>query len=259
LLWNENLNKSETSLTVLLIATRNYISYAKNLLSSLERFLAWDTMVQVVVFTDDSSSFKHCEPKNKLVLDVIQIASYGWPDATLMRFHVFEEHWNIVKGRRVMYLDADTRVVNLIDELKFMSMEWACGVALVKHPGYYNRGPRIGLANSLIGHSWETNRLSCAFVPIYKRRNYVCGGVWMGENLEIKLLVSVLKNRIQADLDQDVIAKYHDESHLNKWASCNRHTQLSPKWAFAADYSWLNDISPLIEVIHKPTDFIRKP
>ncbi len=259
MLWNENLNKSETSLTVLLIATRNYISYAKNLLSSLDEFLAWRTIVQVVIFTDDSTSFKHFELKDKFVLDVIQIASYGWPDATLMRFHVFEEHWNIVKGRRVMYLDADTRVVNRINESKFMSMEWACGVALVKHPGYYNRGIRIGLANSLLGHSWETNRLSCAFVPIHKRRNYVCGGVWMGEHREIKLLVSSLKNRVQTDLDQGIVAKYHDESHLNKWASCNRHSQLSPKWAFAANYTWLSDISPLIEVIHKPTDFIRKP
>lgn len=240
------------SFTVLMIATNNYISYAQASIQSIKSSLFTENPGQVLIFTDNPESFSKYSD-NRVLVETVQIPSLGWPEATLLRYAIFSKHWSRVSGEYVIYLDADTKVSGepQITDVNFEELR--NGVGLVKHPGYFKAGIIKGIkARSPLG-TWETRRSSRAFVPIWKRGSYVCGGVWMGRSESIEQLVKVLSSRVQEDTNNGVMAKWHDESHINWWKSKYSPSLLSPKWAFAEGYKNLHGIIPMITVIEKPS------
>lgn len=240
-----------TSFTVLMIATNNYISYAKTSIDSIKSSLFTNNPGQVLIFTDQPKEFINYSDE-RINVEAIQIPSFGWPDATLLRYEIFANNWERVSGDFVIYLDADTKVTGKpqFSNVNFEGLR--NGVGLVRHPGYFKTGILKGIkAKSPLG-TWETRKSSQAFVPIWKRGSYVCGGVWMGNYKAIEALVKLLSARVQVDNNQGLIAKWHDESHLNWWKSNFSPTLLTPEWAFANGYPNLVGITPLITVIEKP-------
>lgn len=250
-------HSSQVDLTILVIATRNYCEYALQLLESAKEMLFVDGCVQAIVFTDKPEIFSS-ESSDRMIVTPICIPSYGWPNATLLRYHIFADHWNCVLGDVVAYLDADTRVVSVIEKSELNPDSWTNQIGLVQHPGYYRRDQWIDLSLISTLGPWETRSNSSAYVPLMKRRRYVCGGVWFGSRNSLRRMILDLREQTQKDLEMGVEAKWHDESHLNAWAARNRCSKLEPKWAFVSDYPHLSHLKPKIEVIHKPADWKRE-
>jgi histo-blood group ABO system transferase len=252
-------NTPEVELTILIIATRNYVGFARELITTIDRLVRLDGGVQILVFTDQPGFFEDLQASVDR-LDVISIPSLGWPYATLLRFGIFENNWHAIRGRSVMYLDADTRIVSSLSSSQFCGSEWQDGVALVEHPGFFGRSPWIRLLMRIGFGPWETRRRSRAFVPIGRRNRYVCGGVWMGRRDSIRTLVEDLSSRVRADLRDGLIAVWHDESHLNNWYSRNRCSVLDSRWAYSHKYDpklRSFGLTPIIQVIDKPLDWLK--
>lgn len=224
----------------------------------------------ITVFTDRPDDARdHGNHLSRVELKVIEIPSIGWPDATLLRYRVFADHWDEIRGDVIMYLDADMLVASQCgSELKPES--WINGVALVQHPGYYRgqrpwilrlRHPRLIVTDlaALIRNEggtgqWEKSRASQAFVPLELRREYVCGGTWMGTRPVIKDLVNELAERTDIDTSAGVIARWHDESHLNWWAATHPHSTLGPEYCHDPGASHLQGIAPRIVAVVKKTE-----
>ena len=241
-------------LTILVIATRRYTYYAKRLIESIEQNIRIQNGCQVLIFTDKPDQFANLET-TKNSIDVIEIPSLGWPFATLLRYSIFRKHFSKINGEIVLYLDADTEVATYLQLDNFESALGDSDVALVLHPGFFGLNNYYNKLFTLKIGPWETSKNSRAYVRRSLRKRYVCGGVWFGRKTAFKSLVYLLAEQVDADNKHGIIAKWHDESHLNNWFSRNPCSVLDPSWAYSDTYAEKLsefDIEPIIRVIDKP-------
>ena len=251
------------SISIFVIATKSYINYALTLVDSAMKWHRGESRVQFILLTDrDVSSLAIEKNSDFFTIKSFQIPSYGWPEATLLRFHLMLAHWSHVSGDIVMYLDADTKIVaplNFEELLQFCNHPLSNGITPVLAPGYYKRFfPLKMIIRTRLG-PWETNRKSTAYVAFMLRKNYVCGAVFWGLRDAFQQLCVELRSQIDTDSKNRVLAKCNDESHLNKWFSINSTVPANPEWAYAAGFRNLKTLKPRIEVIHKPSNFVRLP
>jgi hypothetical protein len=137
----------------------------------------------------------------------------------------------------------------------------------VQHPGFYRpkgfermklyfSNPQLGVTDlrMIFKHGglgeWENRSNSTAFVTRSLRKSYVCGATWIGERKPFLNMVAKLNQMVDSDLATSFIAKWNDESYLNKWASGNEHTELSPTFCFAS-LPQLEKIFPRIVAVEK--------
>jgi hypothetical protein len=251
------------TISIFVIATNAYVDYALNLIKSSARWAEADTQIQFLLLTDSEIDVDQFDLNgNQITVSPFRIPSYGWPEATLLRFHLMADHWQHVAGQIVMYLDADTEIVSPLksaDLLELCTKSTSNGVTPVLHPGYFNRSRLRNAINRTRLGPWEDRKHSTAYVGYSSRKNYVCGGVIWGLNEAFFQLCADIKPKIDIDLQNNVTAKHNDESHLNNWFTRNSTIAANPDWAYASGYKNLAGLNPRIEVIHKPSTFNRVP
>jgi hypothetical protein len=70
-------------------------------------------------------------------------------------------------------------------------------------------------------------------------------------------MIRVLADRTREDLDRGIIATWHDESHLNWFASGHAHQLMDSQKCYAPGYKNLSDIWPEIIAVDKGDDRTR--
>jgi hypothetical protein len=183
-----------------------------------------------------------------------------------LRYEFIAQALPAVSCERLMHIDADMLVVEPVFDLE--SQNWTGGLAFVRHPGfrrpqgqaalqYYLRHPNALRLDAKLRRkigalgAWETDPMSAAFVARPARRNYVYGAIWMGLNERFAEMCEELALCVQRDSAADLMAIWHDESHLNRYASEHPHTLLDSDLAFV--YGWKNliDLRPRIVAVEK--------
>jgi hypothetical protein len=255
------------SIGIVTVATNIYIDYW---ISMVESFLITSNSSKVFfhVFTDQVDKARKFIAINHLVNCYVHpVKEMGWPEATLLRYEVFSQYQDQLNEFYLMHLDADMLFVEDPFEI-FLNKVKQSKMVLVYHPGFwrgnllnrvftYINDVRILLSDIKLYVSvgnlgaWETNKRSAAFVSRKRRQGYFCGGVWFGENLEFKKMCSVLSLAVHEDIKKNLIARWHDESHLNKWATQNSHSSLPPSFCYDETYPNLNRIKPVIIAVRK--------
>lgn len=263
-----NESGGQRTIGVMTVATNRYVDYWRRMAVSADEHLFPGHRVVLHVFTDRPEEARaaaaHLE---RVEIDAVEIPPYTWPEATLLRYEVFAAHRDRLTEDVLIHLDADMLVVDDVGPA-LDPAAWNGGIALVRHPGfrrppmphrlaYYARHPRRIVADlrtrSRLGAlgSWEQGERSRAFVPRKRRDTYVCGGTWMGRGPELLTMIGELAERTRADLDEGTIAVWHDESHLNWYASHHPHTVLSSEYCYALGWDQLSDLEPLIVAVEK--------
>jgi len=262
------------NLGIVSIATNRYLQYWKEQVTSLERYIDDYAKVSVFIFTDQvEEALAFSKSLSRISVVVISIPSYVWPDATLLRYRIMNSNFSLFNDQDVLvYLDADMRVVSPLSTETFFA-DLNKGVTLVRHPGFfreagiskalmYFQNPQIFIRDLLVTvrigglGSWETNPQSEAYVTRAARKNYYCGGIWWGKREHFENLVANLSLRVDKDSSKGIVAQWHDESHLNQWASEHDFSQMLPSVCFVESYPWLRKIKPLIVAVEK-TDVSR--
>ena len=256
------------SLGILSVATNRYINYWEELATSLDSCCPSDGIeVKMYVFTDQvERANRHALSLSKISVEAVQIESYKWPEATLFRYRIFEKHLPKIHEELLMHLDADMKVEKWF--IRDIPTSLKGGIGLVSHPGYYRpnswsrvnfywKNPRkfwadirMRLSDGGIG-SWDGNSESVAFVPRQKRRDYVCGGTWMGLRDQYVAMVEELSRLEQNSTENGVMPRWHDESILNKWYADNLPSLLSPAFCFDPTYPQLKGLTELIRAVDK--------
>jgi hypothetical protein len=247
-------------------ATGPYTAYAQSLASSLDRFAFPGSRVRMIVFTDNPSCFNDIASSlQRIELLTVDAPSRSWPDASIKRFGDYARSRDVFHADLLMFLDADMLAVSEFGP-EFQSHRWSTGVALVLHPGFYERAQagfvsqllrRRGGKNPVPKGSWETSSRSLAYIEPERRRFYVCGGVWMGLADRALGLCQELSDRIERDEDDGVMAVWHDESHLNWWATTYAPTLLTPEYCFVENSDNLSHLRPRILALDKPESFVQ--
>jgi len=251
------------SIGILMIATNDYIERWKTVAQDLEEVAFKEKeFVSIHLFTNEVLSARAFSEQQmgRIKLTIHEIDGWGWPEATLFRYKFFQDFSEFIKEDFLVYLDSDMRVKDdLDDETKYLLP--GDGIGVVRHPGYfifskwtrlreYFSNPSIALSDIKSGFrnswklgAWETNIHSLAYVPRSHRKTYVHGAIWFGYREDFLALCYSLAQNIKLDLNNNVIAKWHDESHLNNYITKNKHKIFGNRLSYVFGYPQLNMFS----------------
>lgn len=196
------------------VATGKYDVYAQGMIESARKYFCKGHKVTFFVFTDG------CAVKDAPDVVKVRQKRLGWPYDTMMRFSVYLAHKDVFDSMDYIFAtDADMLFVDYTEDIIFSDRVGTL------HPGY------VGTK----GTYENQNKKSTAYIAPHEGNYYFAGGFYGGEKEEfIKLLQTVVKN-IDKDLQNNFIAIWHDESHLNRYFIDNPPTQiLSPSYCYVA-------------------------
>ena len=184
--------KTSYHIGLCIVATGAYDRFANELITSARNYFCKNHKVTYFVFSDGA-----IEPADDVV--VIPQKRLGWPFDTLKRFHLYVEQEKLFSQMDYLFaIDADMRFVAEIGEEVL--------------------GKLVGVGRDVGKHiTYERNKRSKANVSKKKGRHYFAGAFYGGEREEFLKLVRKAKWQVDADLKDNYIAVWHDESHLNRY------------------------------------------
>jgi len=259
---------STIDFTFISIATGKYTNY---LLASIESYrnLGVQTPIQWIILTDNVKAMRdELDSDDCVNFSFVEIQSLGWPEATLLRYKLILSVESLITGEVIVYLDADMRFVKIPT---FLELDWKLPAPLcfTLHPGYYlenfssllslsYRAPKtflrllkVRLIEGGFG-TWENRPSSTAFIKRKNRKHYICGGLWFGDRISIITMCKTLYERTQVDISQGIIARFHDESHLNWFLSTPIDFHLlPPENCFAEGYVNLRGLTARVIAVEK--------
>lgn len=259
---------TKLSIGVFSIATNRYIKYWQDMAASADKNLFVGQDVVLTVFSDQISELTDFEKRLERVrVNAIKVKALEWPQAPLSKFRMVSGFRGEFDQDILMHLDADMLVAKGAgDDLR--PSAWEGGIALVRHPGFrrplarrraefYLSAPGTAVRDAYrtaveggLG-TWETNVRSRAFVPRHRRITYVCGATWLAQGGQMLELCAELSERVDRDLGKGIIARFHDESHLNWLASSRSCTILDSDYCFVENAQNLMDLRPRIVAVEK--------
>jgi hypothetical protein len=209
------MNKLRVS--ILYIATGKYSVFWEQFYNTSQKNFLPNAHKHYFVFTDDNSI------KNEDNVTIIKKQCEGYPLDTLMRFEMFMKvKEEALKSDYSFYFNANMAVVELVGDEIFPYKGYK-GLIGVEHPlGYkYRRFPSM--------YTYERNKKSTAYISKERKNySYFMGGLNGGSSEAYFKMVEKLDENIKKDLANDIIAEFHDESHLNKYLNSSKAVHKLP-------------------------------
>ncbi len=189
------------NVAILTIATGGYKALLTDLIKSIDEYYLPDLEKDIFVFSD-VNIFNSA--KNKIIYNKIE--HQQWPFITLNKYTIFNSQIEKLKHYDyIIFMDSDLLIHSEVNSLPDTPL---FGVI---HP-----------ANKLTdGVFWwtEKNTNSTAYLPYKTDKPYLQGCMWGGRGGNTCTLITTLHHNTQIDLKNNIIAVWHDESHLNKYFS----------------------------------------
>ena len=200
---------------LLIIATNKYKIFIDDLINSADEYFLKGHDVTYYIFTDDDDYIGSSNSGRKIIFK--EVEHRDWPWMTLGRYKIFSSHKDLFDDIDYLYYcDVDMKFVGPFGD------EILSDLVATQHPGYYgDRGTP------------ETNPLSLAYVSPYEKMEYFAGGFNGGSKMEFLKMSDYIYKNIDRDYDNNIIAIWHDESHLNKYMADNKPTKiLDPSYCY---------------------------
>ena len=233
-------------IAILYIATGKYICFWQGFYESCERYFLPGTDKHYIVFTDAP------EVPGENV-EIIYKQQEGFPADSLFRFDMFLSVKDRLSGYdHLFFFNANMLFVDVVDKdfLPGPQDHFLCGVL---HPA-------DGLKHlPCCFFFYERNRKSLAFIPPFQKDyHYFMGGINGGRRDEFLQMCSILSANIHNDYDRGIVAKFHDESHLNCYFRKITPKILGSEYGFPE--GWKYRIKPKIMIRDKVkvSEFFRK-
>ena len=196
---------------LLVIATGKYDIFIPPLFKSVKKHFFKNDDVKLYVFTDQ-------DIPNKENIVKIAIPHEPWPNPTLKRYHHFFDNKDVFSDREYLfYCDVDMLFVGDVD--KEILPEKLLGV---EHPGFY--GGRRG--------TYDDNKDSTAYVAPNHGDIYYAGGFNGGTKEDFLNMSEHIKHNVDIYFSKNIIAKWHDESHMNRYFIDNPPKTLNPSYCY---------------------------
>jgi len=217
-----------------IVATGKYNGLAQGLIESARRYFCTQHHVTYFVFTDGDM------PEREDIVKVSQ-ARLGWPFDTLKRFHIYEAHRELFAKMDYLFaVDADMLFVSSVGD------EILGDLVGTQHPAF------IGKRGT-----YEKNKKSKAYVAPNEGEHYFCGGFYGGKRDEFVKLLKTVIQQVDTDLARAFIAKWHDESHLNRYFIDHPPTRiLNPSYCYPE--SWSLEFPKKLVALNKNHQEMRK-
>lgn len=231
---------------IIFIGTAKYIDFLPLYYQECEENFLVNTQKTYFVFTDGEI---YDPPEN---VKIYYQEHLSWPYITLKRFEIINKaNEDLYNFDWVVFMDADTLVVDKITEEEFFSEKELFGV---HHPCAFMKMPPH---NEPPG-AFETNPISTAWTNDFSI--YYQGCFWGGRVPYVMDLIDELEDCVNQDLEKGIVAVWHDESHLNRYFS--QHKDLirlfGPEYAYPESLKQYFDFKPKIVHLAKNNSIYHK-
>lgn len=208
------------NIAVLYIAIGNYSVMYEEFIASAKKFLFPNYKKHFYVFTDDEKLLNACEEN----VTFIREKNYGWPGNTLYRFRMFLTVQDELKTYDYAYFfNANTLFVKIIED-EILPKNGSRIVA-AQHFKMRNIDP--------IKYEYDRNQKSTACVKWGgEGKDYVQACLIGATGAEMVHMCKVLSENIAIDEKNGVIARWHDESHFNKYIIDKQYTLLPVSYVY---------------------------
>ena len=209
---------------ILTIATNKYLQFVEKLYEDISEKFCPGAEINCLLFTD------HEIEEAGDNVRVHYIDHEPWPMPTLKRYNYFvKEKDFILEHDYCFYFDADMRIDNVVES------EEVCGDLVATRHGYQS-------LHDPSQQSFDRNPKSLAHVPFdQKTVTYYAGGFNGGKTEKFIEMAEVIADRVDKDLSNDVVALWHDESHMNRYLIDNPPTlDLDPTYCYAEEFIGTN-------------------
>ena len=222
---------------IVFIGTGKYINFLPMYYENIEKHFLPNSEKTILVFTDGELNET---PDN---VRVYHQEHLDWPYITLKRFGTINKARSAIEDNDyLVFIDADALVVADVTEEEFFTDKPYFGV---HHPCH-----ALGMPpHTEYPGAFETDTNSRAHVtPEDDTSMYWQGCLWGGKVPEVLDMIDELDDRVEEDLSNDVIAKWHDESQLNRFYIENKDqvNTLGPEYAYPECFADHCNFSPKI-------------
>jgi histo-blood group ABO system transferase len=202
-------------IAVCVMATGSFKASAESLIESGRRFFCLNHDVTYFVFTNGPHL-----PASKDVVTVEQ-AHLGWPYDTLKRFHIYDTHAAFLENFDYIFsIDANMVFVAAVGE------EILSDLVATQHPAFLKKRG-----------AYENKKISSAYVAPQEGQHYFTGRFYGGTKVEFLQLLKMVKKQVDIDLAKNYIARWHDESYLNRYLIDHPPTRiLNPSYCYPDDW-----------------------
>jgi hypothetical protein len=217
------------------IGTGKYLNFLPSWYERVKENFLPDCEKTFLVFTDGEGDFPE------------DIKSYKqehleWPYITLKRFQILQKAKDeIEQADWFVFLDADLMPVSKVYSKDFFDKQFS--YFGVHHPCHFLKMP----PHDNPPGAFDVNPLSLAGIETGDDVSvYYQGCLWGGKVPKVLEMITELEDRVNKDLENNVIAQWHDESHLNKFFAQNRSdvNTLHPQYAFPEVFGQYCEFEP---------------
>lgn len=210
-------------IAILCIDIGKYICFWKDLYESTEKYFLPGVTKEYFVFSDQ----KEIQYANEKKVHIINQKNLGWPYNTLMRYQMFlsiEEQ--LEKFDYIFFFNANLLILEKIGR-EILPSEREQLVFVKRMPSFIRKEP----------NPYESNPKSTAYVNQKESALYVRGGLNGGETEAYLKMCHILKDNIDKDLQNNIIAIWHDESHITRYAIDHPEAKiLPPSYLYPEEY-----------------------
>lgn len=194
---------------LLYICTGKYNQFFKGFYDSCEKYFLPGVNKEYFVWTDDDSLVEGLEN-----IHLYHKECEGFPADSLFRFEMFLQAEDKLRAFEYIYfLNANAEFRKTIDaEILPDETGLAMGIWGGKREHQHH-----------LFYPYERNRKSLAYIPPYKSPYiYFMGGLNGGRSKEYLDMIKTLAYNIRDDYNRGIIARCHDESHINAYMRTHR-------------------------------------
>ena len=211
------------------ISTDAYWDKYPALRKSIDTHFLTKYSVHNFVYTDAISSHD----------EVFHISHLPSPLITLMKFNLLVQKQHILRNFDLLYfVDGDCIVVDDIDEEVFPTLETP--IVVTKHPWQdYN------------SEQYDTNPQSTAYVSDSGNNHYLQACFFGGYANSVLEMATEVNEMIKQDLKTRYIAKWFDESYMNKFLLNKPVKLLSSGYAYPDPEKWHSRPNVKPKIVHQ--------
>lgn len=205
-------NETEKTIGIYTIYVGQYVKFYENLIKNCEDFFLPQYKKYYYIATDNENLTKPKGLEDRIFF--LKINKIGWPYETLYRFKYFLmfNKEDVNKSDYIYFINGNGQFVQNVNKEVLPDTS---GYVFTIHHGYKNK--------KYEKLSYEKkNSNSTAFIgkKSGEKYSYYAGGFYGATREKYLEMCSILDKNISIDEENDYIAEWHDESHINNY--CNK-------------------------------------
>ena len=197
------------------IGTGRYLNFLPQYYEYIEENFLPNTEKTILAFTDGEMEGL---PDN---VKVYHQEHLEWPFITLKRFEIINKaREEILKNDWFVFIDADAFVVGKVTEDDFLNRGEGKTIDDFSLFGVHHPCHRAGMPpHKQKTGAYETDKRSEAYFDVSKELPpiYWQGCFWGGKVPAALAMIDEIQGRVNRDLENDIVALWHDETHINKY------------------------------------------